>query len=154
MTALAKCNSSRYNRVMRSVLLGVLLTGMASLDIFAASRAADPQQRAEDLLKLVNAAYKALYTVESEAQWNASTDVKPEHDAAAETAGKARAAFNGNPALIREAQELLEQRAKLKPITVRELERVLLNAAEGPMTNPKLVADRIKAETEQASTLN
>ena len=139
---------------MKSVLLGALLAGMVGFHIFAAGHIVDPQQRADDLLKLVNAAYKALATVESEAQWKASTDVKPEHDAAAETAGKARAAFNGNPALIREAQELLKQRSQLKPITARELDRVLLNAAEGPMTNPKLVADRIKAETEQASTLN
>jgi len=139
---------------MKSVLLGALLVSAIGFNIFAASGTANPQQRAEDLLKLVNSSYQALYTVESEAQWKASTDVKPEHDAAAETAGKARAAFNGNPALIREAQDLLKQKSKLKPTTVRELERVLLNAAEGPMTNPKLVADRIKAETEQASTLN
>ncbi len=69
-----------------------------------------------------------------------STDVSPAHDAAAEAAGKARAAFNGNPAVITEAKALLEQRAELEPLTVRQLERVLLNAAEGPMTNPELVA--------------
>ncbi len=38
------------------------------------------------------------------------TDVTPEHDAAAEAAGKAYAAFNGNPALINEARELLTHR--------------------------------------------
>ena len=139
---------------MKSVLLPLAIAALVAGNASAANRSIDPQQRADDLLKLVNAAYKALYTVESEAQWLASTDVKPEHDAASETAGKARAAFNGNPALIREAQDLLKQKSKLKPITVRELERVLLNAAEGPMTNPRLVADRIKAETEQASTLH
>src|SRR5262245_518402 len=133
---------------MKSLLIAAC--SIVALSAFAA----DPQQRAEDLLKLVNAAYQALYKVESEAQWLASTDVKPEHDAAAEVAGKARAAFCGNPALIREAQELLKQKSKLKPITVRQLEQVLLNAAEGPMTNPKLVADRIAAETKQASTMN
>ena len=136
---------------MRFLLLAIMSVGLMTSSAFAA---ASPQERAQDLLKLVNSSYQALYTVESEAQWKASTDVKPEHDAAAETAGKARAAFNGNPALIREAQELLKQKSKLKPITVRELEKVLLNAAEGPMTNPELVAARIKAETEQASTLN
>jgi peptidyl-dipeptidase A len=102
----------------------------------------------------VNAGYQALYRVESEAQWVAATDVSPVHDAASETAGKARAAFVGNPALIREAKALLENRKELKPITVRQLERALLNAAEGPMTNPDLVAKRIAAETQQASTMN
>ena len=37
---------------------------------------------------------------------------------------------------------------------MRQLERLLLNAAEGPMTNPELVKARIAAETRQASILN
>lgn len=111
-------------------------------------------ERAERFLSLVNAGYQALYRVESEAQWNAATDVTPAHDAASETAGRARAAFNGNPAIIREARELLNHRAELTSLQILQLERALLNAAEGPMTNPQLVADRIAAETAQASALN
>jgi peptidyl-dipeptidase A len=120
----------------------------------AAEKASDVQQRADQFLELVNASYQQLYRVLSEAQWLAATDVSPAHDAASETAGKASAAFNGNPAIIREAQALLKWKKNLKEITWRELERVLLNAAEGPMTNPDLVASRIEAETQQASTLN
>ena len=116
--------------------------------------AAPVQERADQFLHLMNAGYQALYRVESEAQWKAATDVKPEHDAGAEVAGQARAAFNGNPAVIAEARALLEHRAELTPVTVRQLERVLLNAAEGPMTNPELVTARIAAETRQASILN
>src|SRR5262245_51375019 len=112
------------------------------------------RERADRFLMIVNEGYKSLATVAGEAQWKASTDVKPEHDAAAEAANKAYAAFNGNPALIREARELLEHRAQLDPVTVRQLERVLLNAAEGPMTNPELVGARIAAEVKQQSTLN
>ncbi len=112
------------------------------------------QERADRFLDLVNASYQALYTVNSEAQWYADTDVSPAHDAAAEAAGKAYAAFNGNPAIINEAKELLKHRSELTELTWRQLDRVLLNAAEGPMTNPKLVTDRIAAETAQASTLN
>jgi peptidyl-dipeptidase A len=112
------------------------------------------QERADRFLQLVNAGYQALYRVNSEAQWKAATDVTPAHDAASETAGKAMAAFTGNPALIEEAKALLKQRHQLKPITVQELERALLNAAEGPMTNPGLVAARVAAETQQASALN
>jgi peptidyl-dipeptidase A len=131
--------------------MAVVFSFLFALATFAAESA---QERADQFLKLVNASYQALYRVEAEAQWLAATDVSPAHDAASETAGKARAAFNGNPAIIREAQELLKSKKNLKPITVRELERVLLNAAEGPMTNPELVAARIEAETQQASTLN
>ena len=118
------------------------------------SRASSAQERANQFLALVNSSYQALYRVNSEAQWKAVTDVTPAHDAASEVAGKAYAAFNGNPAVIREAQALLARRAELEPLTVRELNQVLLNAGEGPMTNPSLVARRIQAETRQASFLN
>jgi len=112
------------------------------------------QERADRFLKLVNAGYQALVYVDQKAQWSAVTDVKPEHDAGRDVSGQALAAFNGNPAIITEAKELLSRKTELKPLTVRELERVLLNAAEGPMTNPRLTIDRIKAETVLASTLN
>src|SRR6266550_8143578 len=120
------------NRGTRSLILFVLLSSIA----FAALPV---QERADSFLKLANAGYQALYRVNSEAQWVAVTDVTPEHDAAAETAGKAAAAFNGNPALINEARDLLTHKAELNELTVRELNQLLLNAAEGPMTNPDLV---------------
>ena len=125
------------------------------------ARAAEPevtksalQERADRFLDLVNSTYQAVYTVEQRSLWVAATDVSPAHDAAAEAAGKARAAFNGNPALLTETRALLEHRSELAPLTVRQLERILLNAAEGPMTDPQLVAARIEAETKQASTMN
>src|SRR5438477_9024661 len=112
------------------------------------------QERADRFLALANAGYQGLYRVNSEAQWLAVTDVTPEHDAAAEATGKAYAAFNGNPALITEARELLTHEKELNDITIRQLKQLLLNAAEGPMTNPDLVAKRVEAETKQASILN
>jgi len=104
------------------------------------------QERADRFLKLANAGYQALYRVNSEAQWLAVTDVTPEHDAAAEATGKAYAAFNGNPAMITEARDLLTHDKELNDLTVRQLKQLLLNAAEGPMTNPNLVAKRVAAE--------
>ncbi len=118
------------------------------------THAMTPQERASEFLGLVNATWQAVYRVESQAQWLAATDVSPVHDAASETAGKSRAAFAGNPKIIEEARELLKDRKDLTPMTVIELERVLLNAAEAPMTNPALATERIAAETRQASTLN
>src|SRR5213083_2093045 len=121
----------------------------------ATAFAASPnQERADRFLKLANAGYQALYRVNSEAQWAAVTDVTPEHDAAAEATGKAYAAFNGNPAIINQARELLAHEKELDELTVRQLKQLLLNAAEGPMTNPDLVAKRVAAETKQASILN
>jgi peptidyl-dipeptidase A len=112
------------------------------------------QERADRFLQLVNAGYQSLGRVAAEAQWVASTDVSDAHDAASEAANKSYAAFNGNPELIREARELLQHKASLTPVTVRQLNRVLLNAAEGPMTNRPLAEKRIAAEVKQASTLN
>ncbi len=114
------------------------------------------QERADRFLQLANAGYQALYYVNSEASWAATTDVKPEHDAAAEWAGKSLAAFTGNPTLLKEAKYLLSRKAELSEVSVRQLQRILLMPymAEGPMTNPALTAERIVAETRQASLLN
>lgn len=112
------------------------------------------QERADHFLALANAGYQALFRVNSEAQWLAVTDVTPAHDAAAAATGKAYAAFNGNPAIISEARELLTHQKELNELTVRQLKQLLLNAAEGPMTNPDLVAKRVAGETKQASILN
>jgi peptidyl-dipeptidase A len=137
-----------YRPVYRCLLF--LLLGFPLLS----PGAAPLQERADHFLALANAGYRALATVNQEAQWTAVTDVTSEHDAASEAAGKAYAAFNGNPALIKEAQDLLSHQGELNEITVRQLKQLLLNAAEGPMSNPDLVKQRVEAETRQASILN
>ncbi len=79
------------------------------------------QERADRFLKLANAGYQALFRVNSETQWLAVTNVTPEHDASAEATGKAYAAFNGNPAIISEARDLLVHQNELNELTVRQL---------------------------------
>lgn len=133
-------------------LLPLLVLGLPLL-----AQATSPlQQRADRFLALVNANYQALTSVQQQAAWLASTDVTPAHDAAVEWAGKAFAAFNGNPSLLTEAKELLKHRQELDVRTTRQLDRILLMpyGAEGPMTKPALVAARIEAETRQSSLLN
>src|SRR5881392_1576835 len=133
--------------------LVLLLSLIPPLVAFAATKS-PIQERADRFLALANAGYQALFRVNSEAQWVAVTDVTPEHDAAVEATGKAYAAFNGNSAIITEARDLLTHEKELTPLSVRQLKQLLLNAAEGPMTNPDLVAKRVEAETKQASILN
>lgn len=147
----------RVTSPLRSAAAAVLLAATAATLSLSNGFAADTnptQERADRFLALVNSSYKALITLEGQAQWDALTDVSPVHDAASETASKARAAFLGDPNLINETKALLLRRHELNNLTIRELEQLLLNAAEGPMTNPQLVADRIVAEVAQASTLN
>jgi peptidyl-dipeptidase A len=127
---------------------------VASISLTFADTKTPIQERADRFLALANAGYQAVYRVNSDAQWTAVTDVTPEHDAAAEATGKAFAAFNGNAAIINEANELLRHEKELDEITARQLKQLLLNAAEGPMTNPDLVARRVAAETKQASLMN
>ena len=100
----------------RKPLSSILLALLPSIAL-----AASPvQERADRFLKLANAGYQALFRVNAEAQWTAITDVTPEHDAAAGATGKAYAAFNGNPAIITEARDLLTHENELTPITVRQ----------------------------------
>jgi len=139
---------------MKLRISSVLLLSIALISAAFAETKSSIQERADRFLALSNAGYQALYRVNSEAQWTAVTDVTPDHDAAAEATGKAYAAFNGNPAIISEARELLAHEKELSELTVRQLKQLLLNAAEGPMTNPDLVAKRVAAETKQASLMN
>src|SRR5437868_7555210 len=135
----------------RRKLFLIFLLLVLRLTAFSASPV---QERADRFLKLTNAGYQARVRVNSEAQWLAVTDVTPEHDAAVEATGKAYAAFNGNPGIITETRDLLTHEKELTPLSVRQLKQLLLNAAEGPMTNPDLVVKRVEAETKQASILN
>jgi peptidyl-dipeptidase A len=112
------------------------------------------QERADRFLALFSAGYQSLIAVRESTGWDAAIDVSPAHDAAAEAASRAFAAFTGHATVIAEARSLLAHRAELAPVTVLQLQRVLLNAAEAPMTDPALVRARIAAETAQDSTLN
>src|SRR5437762_12522844 len=140
----------------RNKFLNILLASLLLiLRSTAFAEAKSPmQERADRFLALANAGYQAVFKVNSETQWTAVTDVTAEHDAAAEATGKAYAAFNGNAAIINEARELLTHQKELSEVTVRQLKQLLLNAAEGPMTNPELVSKRVAAETKQASLMN
>ena len=113
------------SRLLRGAALTALL---ATVPLLRASDVNPTQERADRFLMLVNASYQALGYVSSEAQWKASTDVNDVHDAASETAGKALAAFMGNPAIINETKALLLKRHDLNDLTVRELERQLLES--------------------------
>src|SRR5262249_61444655 len=106
---------------MHRHISSVLLLVVALISPAFAETKSPIQERADRFLALTNAAYQAVFRVNSEAQWAAITDVTPEHDAAAEATGKAFAAFNGNPAIINEARELLTHQKELSEITVRQL---------------------------------
>ena len=117
----------------------------------------NPQQRkAEKFLKSYTDTYVDLYYTAAKAEWKSNTYIM-EGDtvtpAATERANEAMAAFTGSKENIEAAQKLLEQRDKLTPIQVKQLEAVLYAAANNPQTVPELVKERIKAETKQTELL-
>ena len=125
-----------------------------SLVCSLALAAPTPAEEAESFLTLYNSIYQRLYRVSSEAAWQASTDVSPEHDGLSTGAIQAAAAFEGDPAVIATTQRLLEHRADLRPLQVKQLEAIRLKAAANPGSLPDVVARRIAADTHAASVLN
>ena len=89
--------------------------------------------------------------VAAEAGWLASIDATPLHTGQRAGAEKSVAALVGSPLVIERAKALLAQERRLQPLTVRQLRRLLLTAAENPGTLPQVVARRIDAQAQQAS---
>lgn len=86
---------------------------------------------------MYNMVDQRLYTVAMEAAWRASTDVTEEHTGRRIGADSALAAFRGSPYVIETSRRLLDARKdKLSNLEFRQLDKILLNAAESPGTAP------------------
>ena len=109
------------------------------------------QSEAEDFLKFYYSVYQRLYTVNNEAQWLSSTDVNDQHTGERIGADKANAAFVGSPYIIEKSRSLLKRKSELKPMTVRELEKIVYAAAHYPGTIPDAVNERVEAEANQSA---
>jgi peptidyl-dipeptidase A len=123
-------------------------------DTTRAAGASTPQQEADAFLHLYSSVFQRLFTVDEGSNWLATTDVTPEHDGMRVAAGKASAAFSGDPVVIDTLRRLRAQSAQLDALTVRQLEKAWLDAAEAPGTIPDVVNARIEAESRQSSTLD
>ena len=129
----------------------LLLTPLMTL---AAADSKEIAAEAKTFLEMYNRTYQRLYTVASEAQWAALTDVTDEHTGQRMGAEKAQAAFVGSPWVIEQARALMQHSNQLDRLTVRQLGRVLLNAAGAPGTIPGVVNERVAAEARQGATLD
>ena len=94
-----------------------------------------------------------LYTASSEASWAASTDVSEAHTAAQIEKAQAVNEFVGAPRVIEAVKSFLSpaNKGKLDDLTVRQLEKVRLRAAEAPGTIPEVVKARTEAEAKQSA---
>jgi peptidyl-dipeptidase A len=136
----------------RMFLLFAMVLALVSL--WTCRAGLDPQQRADQFLQMYDTLGQKLYTVTSEAYWKASTDVSDTHTGERIGAERTMAAFTGSSYVIEHARSLLDQRTQLDDLTVRQLDRVLLSAAEFPGTIPEIVAARVEQEAKQSAILD
>jgi peptidyl-dipeptidase A len=119
------------------------------------SKKLTPEEReARSFLDTVSGLVQPLQTVANQAAWVAATDVTAEHTAGRTVADKAQAAVTGSKLVIERTRALLKQKSQLDPATVRQLDKLLLAAADSPATIPEVVAKRIEAEAHQSEILD
>jgi peptidyl-dipeptidase A len=111
------------------------------------------EAEAQKFLDTYTGNYQALYYESSKGSWLANTDINETNTQKRITARKKLVRFKGKKENITRAKELLAHREHLKPVTVKQLEAVLYEAAKGPGTIPEVTADLVEAEARQTEAL-
>ncbi|MCW5982419.1 MAG: M2 family metallopeptidase [Bryobacteraceae bacterium] len=110
---------------------------------------------ARNFLDMYNEVDRGLYTVAAEANWKAATDVSEQHTGERIGADSALAAFRGSRYVIENSRRYLDEyKESLTDIEFRELDKILLNAAESPGTIPDIVQKRVAAEARLGAILD
>jgi peptidyl-dipeptidase A len=113
----------------------------------APKKKATPIEReAEAFLESVTSLLQPVATTVDGVDWIAATDVTPEHTGQRAGADKALASLVGAKALIQKTKSFLAKEKQLDDVTVRQLRKLLLAAAESPGTIPEVVDKRVGAE--------
>jgi peptidyl-dipeptidase A len=150
--------------IRRTLLLVACLVG-AVVDTRAASAVdaakprksaprSAPEKEAEAFLTTVTNLLAPVAVSANLADWTSLTDVTPEHTGQRTGADKALAALAGSKLIIEKTKALLKNRKQLEETTARQLEKLLLDAAESPGTIPEVVTARVEAEARQASIMD
>ena len=108
------------------------------------------QKDADAFLTVVTGLLQPASTAAARVDWVAATDVTPEHTAQRTGADKTYAAVAGSKLIIERTKALLENEKQLDELTVRQLRKLLLAAAEAPGTIPEVVSKRIELESKQS----
>lgn len=133
----------------------LLLAGMIVLAACAPTPQA-LQSQAQEFLDDYTARFKELSYAAALAEWASNTrivegDTTNAHNT--RVANEALAACTGSLANIEKARHFLKARDKLTPLQVKQLQRILYNAADKPQTVPEIVKARIAAEAAQTEKL-
>jgi peptidyl-dipeptidase A len=119
-----------------------------------AGKATAAEKEAEAFITETAGLLAPVATSANLADWEAATDVTPEHTGQRIGADKALAALGGSKLIIEKTKALLKNERQLDDVTARQLRKLLLGAAESPGTIPEVVAKRVEAEARQSSILD
>src|SRR6185312_5408850 len=133
------------------VVLAAVVPGSPAL---AAAHKSASEKEAEAFLTTVTSLLAPVAVSANLADWTSLTDVTPEHTGQRTGADKTLAALAGSKLIIEKTKALLKNRKQLEETTARQLERLLLDAAESPGTIPEVVTARVEAEARQASIMD
>jgi peptidyl-dipeptidase A len=146
--------SIRWTLFLVACAVGALGAGVAAAPARAAAHKSAAEKEAEAFLTTVTTLLAPVGVTANLADWTSLTDVTPEHTGQRTGADKALAALAGSKLIIEKAKALLKNRKQLDEITARQLEKLLLAAAESPGTIPDVVAARVEAEARQSSIMD
>src|SRR5208283_1927561 len=144
----------------RPILIVVVsvLACVGTLSLRAAEKAthnlSSVEREARAFLATMTGLLQPLNTVANQAAWTAATEVSPEHTAARASTEKAAAAAIGSKLVIERTGALLAKPSELSDLTLRQLRKLQLAAAENPGTIPEVVSQRIEAEARQSAVLD
>jgi peptidyl-dipeptidase A len=128
----------------------------AVLFVIGCSGTRDLQMEVQSFLDHYNAEFQRLSYESSKAEWTSNTMIiegDTTNSYRTRMTNEARAAFTGSKENIERATLFLKEKEKLLPLQVKQLEKVLYNAANNPQTVEALVKERIKLEAEQTEKL-
>ena len=144
-----------HRRTFLGQALAAVTVGPAALATARGAWAASPvlAEEAGAFLEGYVQGLLPLYTASSEAAWAAGTDVSEAHTATQIERAQAINEYVGSPRVIEAVKTYLgpEIKPKLDDLTVRQLEKVRLRAAEAPGTIPEVVKARTEAEAKQSA---
>jgi peptidyl-dipeptidase A len=113
-----------------------------------------PRSDLQEFLKMYNELNQRLATAAGEANWKASTDVTEQHTGERIGADSALAAFRGSRYVIDNSRRYLGLKQSLSDLEFRQLDKILLSAAESPGTIPEIVQARVEAEARASAILD
>jgi peptidyl-dipeptidase A len=110
------------------------------------------QQEADAFLASFVEGWLPLETTANEASWVALMDVTEAHTIAQVAKNQVLSEYVGARPVIETVLRLLGRKDELSELTVRQLEKVRLRAAESPATISEVVRTRTLAEARQAAS--